>query len=217
MGIDSAAKGQTKAPAAKTFAHALARWLIKPLLHTPVTPNHLTTLRLVTGVAAAGAFASGDHFWCVWGGILFIISTLLDRADGELARLGDHISHFGHRYDILCDVFVNVVVFIGIGFGLSQNEEGNWAAWLGVFAGITIAAIFLVVVLLENDGVNTDALLNPIPGMDPDDTLFLIGPIAWLQGLLPLLLTTVVGAPVLLAWLLWRYRLIVRIAPRYTK
>ncbi len=30
----------------------LARWLVSPLRATPVTPNHLTTLRLAVGMAA---------------------------------------------------------------------------------------------------------------------------------------------------------------------
>jgi len=54
-------------PPPKTYAHYVGRWCIRPLVHTPVTPNHLTTLRLLTGLAAGAAFSMGDYFWTVWG------------------------------------------------------------------------------------------------------------------------------------------------------
>jgi len=37
----------------------LARWLVAPLRHTWVVPNHLTTVRLIVGLAAAVAFIPG--------------------------------------------------------------------------------------------------------------------------------------------------------------
>lgn len=45
----------------QTHVHAVARRLVQPLLATPITPNHLTTLRLVTGIGAALAFATGHY------------------------------------------------------------------------------------------------------------------------------------------------------------
>ncbi len=86
----------SEVPPPKTYAHHVGRWLILPLVNTSVTPNHLTTLRLLTGIAAAAAFAMGDYFWTVWGGALYAVSALLDRADGELARLSDKMSSWGH-------------------------------------------------------------------------------------------------------------------------
>ena len=117
-------KAPRSVPPPRTHAHAVARWCILPLLKTPVAPNHLTTLRLLTGLAAAGAFAVGDYFWICWGGVLFVISAVLDRADGELARLSGRISPGGHWYDLSCDMLVNMVVFVGIGFGLSDRVGG---------------------------------------------------------------------------------------------
>ncbi len=58
---------EEEVPPPKTYVHYVGRWLIRPLVNTPVTPNHLTTLRLLTGIAAAVAFAMGDYFWTVGG------------------------------------------------------------------------------------------------------------------------------------------------------
>lgn len=192
-------------PAAKTWAHALARRLIGPLRGSRVTPNHLTTLRLVTGIAAALAFATGHYGLIVAGGAVFMLSALLDRADGELARLSSHHSRFGHRYDIFSDIVVNVAVFIGMGFGLTHTVLGGWAPWFGIVAGVSVALIFWLVILLDARTGGSDVLFDARLGFDLDDTLFLIGPVAWLDGLLPLLVVAVIGAPAFMLWLLWRY------------
>jgi len=41
----------------------LARRLVTPLAPTRVTPNHLTTIRLVFGLAGAAAFLPGTYGW----------------------------------------------------------------------------------------------------------------------------------------------------------
>ncbi len=66
-----------------TWIHSLTRGCVKPLINTPVIPNHITTLRLVAGLAAAGALAVGGSPWINLGAGLFVLSFLLDRADGE--------------------------------------------------------------------------------------------------------------------------------------
>ena len=46
-----------------TWIHRCARVLVRPLVRTRVTPNHLTTVRLLTGLGSAAAFAAGDEAW----------------------------------------------------------------------------------------------------------------------------------------------------------
>ena len=66
-----------------SWTHRLARPLVRPLVGTRVTPNHLTTLRLLTGLGACAALAVGDRGLEIWGGWLWLASALRDRADGE--------------------------------------------------------------------------------------------------------------------------------------
>jgi archaetidylinositol phosphate synthase len=86
--------------------------------HTGLTPNHVTTLRLATGLTASMIFAQGTYGWAaIIGGCIFVLSMLLDRADGELARHTNQISVAGHRYDLVSDCMVDISTFIGIGIG----------------------------------------------------------------------------------------------------
>src|SRR5580693_2360286 len=74
-----------------------------PPSHGPVTPNHLTTVRLGVGVAAAAAFMHGGYAWMNLGALLLVISNFLDHTDGELARLSGRTSRLGHWYDLGSD------------------------------------------------------------------------------------------------------------------
>ena len=189
----------------KTYAHYVGRWCILPLVNTPVTPNHLTTLRLITGIAAAVAFAMGDYFWTVWGGVLYAISALLDRADGELARLSNKMSVGGHWYDLYCDALVNVVLFIGIGIGLTESVLGHWAWKMGLLSGLSIATTFWIVFRLHESGSHPSEAFNYPDGFDLDDALFLVCIFAWFDGMLPLLIAASICAPLFLIFAVWQY------------
>ncbi len=65
----------------------IAYKLIYPLRNTFVTPNYLTSLRLLFGVFAAVFFALGEYKYSNIGAFFFVLSNFLDHADGELARL----------------------------------------------------------------------------------------------------------------------------------
>lgn len=189
----------------RTPTHAIARWCILPLVRTRVMPNHITTLRLITGVAAAAAFGVGQYYWSVWAGILFVISAILDRADGELARVANRITPGGHWYDLTCDTAVNVLVFIGIGIGL-RERLGYWGPVMGLVAGLSVGATFLVVFRLHAGGAHPSIAFSYPAGFDFDDTLFVIALFAWFNALFPLLIAAVIGAPAFLVFALWQSR-----------
>ena len=88
---------------------------VRPLVHTPITPNQITTLRLLFGLGAAGMYSIGLEFWTYFASIVFVISMLLDRADGILARLCGKTSPWGHTFDLISDSISNSLAFVGIG------------------------------------------------------------------------------------------------------
>ena len=193
-------------PPYSSWTHKLARALIRPMLGGPITPNHLTTARLVTGLAACAAFAVGERSWDVAGGVLWIVSAFLDRADGELTRLGNLTSASGHFYDYVCDVAVNSLLFLAIGVGLRHGALGGWAIMLGVLAAAAVAAASLLSERLEQKRGSGKKAYVGYFGFDFDDVLYLFGPIAWLGWFLPVLIGAVVGAPAIALWTWFRLR-----------
>ncbi len=178
-----------------TWTHRLVRLAVRPLVGTGVTPNHLTSLRLITAIAAAVAFALGTPGWRAWGGALFLVSILLDRADGELARLGGQSSAWGHKYDLFSDASSNALVFLGIGIGLRDGGFGPWAVVMGLLTGIAIAAILLLVLRVEALKGQGAAEFESTAGFDPDDAMLIVPLLVWIGWAEALIAAGSIGAP----------------------
>src|SRR5580698_760616 len=109
------------AMATRPWDARLANRLVTPLKDSRVTPNHLTTVRLIVGLAAAAAFVPGTYGWSNLAALLLILSNFIDHTDGELARISGKTSRFGHLYDIASDALVTILLFIAIGLGASAR------------------------------------------------------------------------------------------------
>ena len=171
-----------------TWIHKFARQLVQPLVDTPVTPNHLTTGRLLSGLAAAACFAVGDTSWNLLGALAFIVSMVLDRADGELARLSGKSSRFGAIYDLITDAICNSALFIGLGVAAMDGDLGGWALLMGIVAGLSISIIFYAVIEVAASIDASAAAFNSFAGFDPDDAMIIV-PIGVALGYGQLLLT----------------------------
>ncbi len=188
-----------------TWDQAIARTLVRPLVGTSVTPNQITTLRLLIGLAACALLAAGENALLHVGAGLFLLSNLTDHADGELARMTGRTSRFGHFYDLVCDALVHTLVFAALGFGLRNGALGDDAIWLGGVAGIGVGALFWVFGhryrLHGRGGVQPRCL-----GFDLEDVLYLVVPAIWLGGAVPLLIAAAVGAPIGVLVMVWQHR-----------
>lgn len=196
----------TALPAA--WDQRLARLLVRPLARTPVTPNHVTTFRLLLGLAACGLFATGMRPEILYAAGLFMASNFVDHMDGELARLSGKSSRFGHHYDNACDAFIHVALFVSIGFGLRESWIGGWAPFLGLVAGISVSALFLMFGRIERRAGARQARQPQYKGFHLEDVMYFIGPITWCGGLIVLLLAGVGLTPLYAAWLAWRERVL---------
>jgi archaetidylinositol phosphate synthase len=181
-----------------TWTHLLARPMVRPLIGTAVRPNHLTTLRLLTGLAACVALGFGTRAGTWWGGGLWLVSAFLDRADGELARLGNMMSAAGHRFDYLTDIWVNSLFFVGVGFGLRHAALGSWAIALGLLSGVSMLLLLTFAEWLEQGNPAGGKVVAGRWGFDPDDALYLLGPLAWLGWLSPILVAASVVTTVVM-------------------
>ena len=96
----------------KPWDAQIAYRLIYPLRNTFVTPNYLTSLRLIFGILAGVFFALGEYKYSNAGAFCFVISNFLDHADGELARLKNQVTSEGHIFDLISDALVNIFLFL---------------------------------------------------------------------------------------------------------
>ncbi len=196
----------------QTYAHAFARIFVRPLLGTWVRPNHLTVLRLSSGLAACALLSVGTRTTAVWSGILWVISCVLDRADGELARMGDLRSDSGKVLDFYSDMILDSFWFLGAGIGLRHSSLGAYAALLGVLACGSMLLVMWSSELLERlsaPGVKAFDFKG-VKRFHPDDMLFLLAPFTWLGWLVPILVASSICTPIFAVVITVRYFLLKR-------
>ena len=190
----------------KPWDAQLAYWLVRPLKDSWVNPNHLTTVRLLTGLAATVAIAVGDTIWANIGAGLFALSNFLDHTDGELARLSGKSSKWGHQYDLASDAIIHILLFVCIGYGLREGKFGWWALLMGIVSGVSVACIFHLRNEMEQR-LGKDASRQPnFAGFDIEDVLYLFPIVTLLDGLEPLLMAATIGAPAFAVWVIWQFR-----------
>ncbi len=180
--------------------------MVRPLAHTPLTPNHITLLTLALGLAAAWLFAAGEAAAANWGAGVFVLARFLDHFDGELARLTGKTSRLGYYLDYISGGLSYGALFAGMGIGLAGGDLGNWALALGA-AGFASAILSMFLNLdLDKAMELTDGDAVGYPGMaglELEDGIYLIAPITWLGWLTPFFILCGLGATVYCLWTAW--------------
>ncbi len=193
----------------------LARILVEPLRDTRVTPNHLTTVRLGVGLAAAACFLPGSFGWSNLAALFLAASNFLDHTDGELARLSGKASRFGHLYDLASDAIVTILLFVAIGVGVAGGRKfpDQWLAppvAEGIIAGCAIALIFFLRMRIEDLAGKEATRQGEAGGFETEDILYLLPLVTLCDGLRPFLIAAAICAPVFAAWVLIAYARLVR-------
>jgi phosphatidylglycerophosphate synthase len=197
----------------QTYAHAFARILVRPLLGTWVRPNHLTALRLLLGLTACALLIPGSKLYTAWSGVLWILTCVLDRADGELARIGDLRSESGKVLDYYSDMILDAAWFLCAGIGLRHGPLGDIATVLG---GITCLAMLLctwyaeMFERLSGPGVKA---WKGVQHFHPDEALFLLPLLTWLGWVGPVLMAASVVTPMIAVVMIARYAALKRRPP----
>ncbi|MGF6934342.1 phosphatidylglycerophosphate synthase [Paraburkholderia sp. UCT70] len=206
-------------PPPRTWDARLARRLVTPLVDTWVTPNHLTTLRLLIGVAGALCLAHGGFAWANAGALLIVLSNFVDHTDGELARVGGKSSRIGHFYDLACDALVTVMLFVGMGIGVggAQIDAVKLAPGvLGAVAGVAVALIFFLRMRTEEMVGKAGTKQASMGGFETEDVLYLL-PIVTLTNIVaPFVVVASIGAPLFAVWVVIDYWRIARRSARPT-
>jgi archaetidylinositol phosphate synthase len=189
----------------QTYAHQIARFLVRPLLGTAVRPNHLTVLRLAIGLAACALLALGTRRAEIWSGALWVVTCLLDRADGELARLADLRSESGKILDFHSDLLLDSLWFLSAGISLRHGALGHLGIALGALSSLSVFICIGGAELFERrSGPGVKAYYG-LQQFHPDDALFLLALFTWFGWLAPLLIASTLCTPVIGLVIAYRY------------
>lgn len=197
---------RNSAASARPLDARLARALVRPLEGTAATPNHLTTIRLILGIASALCLAQGTLAMANVGAFIFAFSNFVDHTDGELARLSNASSRFGHIYDLGCDALIHTLLFATLGYGLHGGALGDWAPIMGLIAGACVAFIFWLHMVMETELGKAGAKLPSAGWFEIEDILYLFPLVTLFDVREGFLVLSFIGAPAFALWLGWYFR-----------
>jgi phosphatidylglycerophosphate synthase len=96
----------------------------RSLLETSLTPNQMTGVASLFGLAAIAVVAWGGAAWFIPGALLLQAQSILDGCDGEISRLKYIRSRLGEWLDQVIDDLVNLGFFVATGLALYRVGWG---------------------------------------------------------------------------------------------
>jgi hypothetical protein len=122
---------------------AVIVWILYP---TRITPNQVTIMAILLGLASAAAYSFGTAAAIATGGLLIVAKDIFDDADGQLARAKKIYSRRGRFLDSIGDFIVDVALFSSITYIVYIAEPTGWIILFGIlsFIGITLRVSYHV-------------------------------------------------------------------------
>ena len=118
------------------FERRISLFISRRLVHTSITPNQITTISILIGLAGALFIGIDRGFWQVTGALLFLVHSIIDGCDGEIARIKFLESRLGGILDFWGDNIVHMAVFSAIGTEWWRRTGNLFPAFLSLVAVI---------------------------------------------------------------------------------
>lgn len=118
------------------FFRPVGAWIARGLARTSVTADQLTLGALLIGLVAGHLFLYTDARVNFLGFVLFVLSDVLDSADGQLARLRGVSTRWGRIMDGLADsarwsnLYIHLLLRLFLNHFMVGEEVLAFAAWV---------------------------------------------------------------------------------------
>ncbi len=138
----------------RTINRPVSLRITRLLVNTPLTPNQMTLIALVFGLAAIGLVAWGGAAMLLPGAVLLQVQSILDGCDGEISRLKYIRSRLGEWLDQVGDDVVNVGFFAVAGWALWRDGSAaaGWMAAIGAPLHVVYQVALYAALVLRGGG-----------------------------------------------------------------
>ena len=140
---------KTSGPVSRHINARISIPISKILIETGISPHMVTVLFvLTTGLTTAWLVARPEHYWqLALAGLFWQMAAVLDRCDGEIARVKLCESKFGAWFDTITDNIAYLATYVAFLFGVQYlHPDKPWALYLGFSAigalGITLGIMY---------------------------------------------------------------------------
>ncbi|MEN8816674.1 MAG: CDP-alcohol phosphatidyltransferase family protein [Nonlabens sp.] len=139
------------------YGRPVARIIADSLKNTRFTPIHVTIWFIISGLLAIYCILNG-YFWLA--AFFLIFKSILDAADGELARVKQKPSYTGRFLDSVADIILNAMFLLSIWY---ITEGSIWVcilAFLGLQLQGTLYNYYYVILRSKFNGDTTSRVFE---------------------------------------------------------
>jgi phosphatidylglycerophosphate synthase len=111
------------------YGRPVSRFIANAIKETSLTPIHVTIGFIISGIIAIVCILY-NYFWAA--AFFLILKSILDGADGELARLKKTPSYTGRYFDSVSDIILNIFILMSIWFITDSNIIYTLLAFFGI-------------------------------------------------------------------------------------
>ena len=134
------------------YGRPIAKLFVNQLKFTRVTPIHVTLLFGICGLIAIYCILKG---WYFFSGLFLVLKSIIDAADGELARVKNTPSYTGRYLDSIFDILLNFFFLMAICYVSKTTLSATLLAFIGIQLQGTLYNYYYVI--LRNKSVGGDA------------------------------------------------------------
>jgi phosphatidylglycerophosphate synthase len=134
------------------YGRPIATAIANALKNTRFTPIHVTIAFGISGLLAAYCIVT-NHFY--WAGFFLITKSILDAADGELARVKNTPSYTGRYLDSIFDIILNFLILMAICYNSTSSYTLTLIAFVCVQLQGTLYNYYYVILRNKSIGADT--------------------------------------------------------------
>jgi len=139
------------------YGRSIARWIAYSLKNTKVTPIHVTTCFIVSGLLA---IISMLYYHYILAAFFLILKSILDAADGELSRVKNTPSYVGRYYDSIADIVLNFFFLLTFWYITNSSFVLMILAFIGIQLQGTLYNYYYVILRNQLDGDKTSRIFE---------------------------------------------------------
>ena len=133
------------------YGRPLAIVFAKQLQHTRITPIHVTLLFGISGLIGIFCIAKGYYFFAA---LFIILKSIIDAADGELARIKKTPSYAGRYLDSVFDIILNFLFLMTICYVSDTSLSYSLLAFIGLQLQGTLYNYYYVILRNKTEGAD---------------------------------------------------------------
>lgn len=139
------------------YGRPFAKIIANSLKNTAFTPIHVTIAFIVSGLIAIACILN-HYYWAT--AFFLILKSVLDAADGELARIKNTPSYTGRYLDSISDIILNLLILTTIW----HVTDGSFVLTILAFFGIqlqgTLYNYYYVILRNKHNGDTTSRVFE---------------------------------------------------------